>query len=89
MTDDAIKPYLDGLLAASRGLIDEAFAAMPPDELAALNGAVDEGRVQISTTLLLPSGAVRVGVAGDWPKDKKTLWEMLPVEDVLQRPLDA
>jgi hypothetical protein len=87
MTDE-LKTGLDSLLAGGRGLVRQAESAMPADEHARLRHALDTGSAQLTVTILLPSGAVRVGVVGEW-QGERTLWEMVPNQPVLERKLDG
>ena len=79
-----VQQALDHLLRGAVALTSEAEGAMRAPEAAALREAIDEGRVQLAVTMIVPSGAVRVGVVGMWPGER-TLWSMTPTDNVLER----
>ena len=75
---------LDQLLSGAVALTQEAERAMPESEAAALDAAIAGGRTQYAVSIILPSGAVRVGLTGEW-LGSKTLWELIPLASVLER----
>jgi hypothetical protein len=79
-TGNALNRLLQGAIA----LTSTAEAAMSAEEVARLHAALDAGAAQFAVTIILPTGAVRVGIVGDWDGDK-TLWEMTPDERVMER----
>jgi len=82
--DDELRQALDPLLAGVVELWRVVRATLPATELRELEALLDAGRTQLALTMLLPSGAVRVAVMGDWPYDR-CLWTMTPSEPVLRR----
>jgi len=76
---------LDALLQAAVELTRVAEVSLSVAEAGALHAALDAGRVQLVVTMALPSGAVRVGIAGAWSGSTRELWELIPQEHLLQR----